>query len=181
MSVLAFLERFKNRIGELQHVWLLHFCHALGLTRHLLPVPLLNPPRPADAGEAGGEGEGDAPARKLAKLRVDVVAAEHAPADWVGSPRPNLGQCPNLGQTPFHGASGRPACPAASRCIRKSRPVDMWQYSTGRPTSGSSVVTAQQRTQRRTQGVARVGHVWHCNRPTGSRGAFCCSTRTSDT
>ena len=39
LSVLAFLERFKNRIGELQHVWLVHACRVLGLTRYLLPLP----------------------------------------------------------------------------------------------------------------------------------------------
>jgi len=38
LSVLAFLERFKNRIGELQHGWLVWACKRLGLTRYLLPL-----------------------------------------------------------------------------------------------------------------------------------------------
>lgn len=40
LSVLAFLERFKNKIGELQHAWLVRACRFLGLTHFLLPLTL---------------------------------------------------------------------------------------------------------------------------------------------
>lgn len=61
LSVLGFLERFKNRIGELQHIWLVRVSGALGLTRYLLPLPRLEAgpegapgPLPAPGGQAVG-------------------------------------------------------------------------------------------------------------------------------
>jgi len=56
LSVLAFLERYKNRIGELQHTFLTRACAALGLTRYLLPLPKLQRPGVAAAAVAGGGG-----------------------------------------------------------------------------------------------------------------------------
>jgi len=37
LSMLGFLEKYKNRIGEMQHEWLVFMCDNLGLTQHLLP------------------------------------------------------------------------------------------------------------------------------------------------
>ncbi|CAN0282768.1 unnamed protein product, partial [Discosporangium mesarthrocarpum] len=37
LAMLAFLERYKNCIGEIQHAWLVVMCGKLGLTRYLLP------------------------------------------------------------------------------------------------------------------------------------------------
>ncbi|CAM9715587.1 unnamed protein product, partial [Phaeothamnion confervicola] len=41
LGMLAFLERFKNHIGEIQHLWLRFVCARFGLTRYLLPLPVL--------------------------------------------------------------------------------------------------------------------------------------------
>jgi len=41
LAMLASLEKYKNKIGHLQHLWLKAVCRHLGLTRYLLPVPLL--------------------------------------------------------------------------------------------------------------------------------------------
>jgi len=37
LSMLAFLEKYKNRIGELQHNWLRFMCGKMGLTEYILP------------------------------------------------------------------------------------------------------------------------------------------------
>ena len=37
LTMLGFLEKYKNGIGELQHRWLILVCHHLGLTDYLLP------------------------------------------------------------------------------------------------------------------------------------------------
>ena len=62
LSVLAFLERFKNKIGELQHAFLTRACAALGLTRFLLPLPRvdrqhLRTARPLDLDGDGVNGD----------------------------------------------------------------------------------------------------------------------------
>uniref|UniRef100_A0A7S2MEA0 RING-type E3 ubiquitin transferase n=1 Tax=Helicotheca tamesis TaxID=374047 RepID=A0A7S2MEA0_9STRA len=37
LSMLAFLEKYKNHIGEMQHYWLVFICRWMGLTDHVLP------------------------------------------------------------------------------------------------------------------------------------------------
>lgn len=61
LSVLAFLERYKNRLGELQHVWLVASTRALGLSRFLLPMPKLQPAGAAAGDETGAATAGAAP------------------------------------------------------------------------------------------------------------------------
>jgi hypothetical protein len=39
MAVLALLERYKNKIGDLQHSWMVVACRTLDLTEYLLPLP----------------------------------------------------------------------------------------------------------------------------------------------
>jgi E3 ubiquitin-protein ligase MARCH6 len=37
LTMLALLEKYKNRIGEMQHSWLLFLCNLMGLTEYVLP------------------------------------------------------------------------------------------------------------------------------------------------
>ena len=37
LTMLALLEKYKNRIGEMQHSWLLFLCNMMGLTEYVLP------------------------------------------------------------------------------------------------------------------------------------------------
>ncbi|CBN76770.1 conserved unknown protein [Ectocarpus siliculosus] len=47
LAMLAFLEKYQNRIGEMQHSWLVAVCGRLGLTRFVLPQPIVaRLPRP---------------------------------------------------------------------------------------------------------------------------------------
>ena len=38
LSMLALLERYKNTIGQLQHIWMKFMCRKMGLTEHILPL-----------------------------------------------------------------------------------------------------------------------------------------------
>ena len=40
LSMLALLERYKNKIGELQHKWLIFMCKRMNLTDHVLPLSI---------------------------------------------------------------------------------------------------------------------------------------------
>lgn len=91
LSVLAFLERFKNRLGELQHVWLVASTRVLGLSRFLLPMPKLQPAAAADDDDGDDAGinatavAADAPRAGGGEAAAAAVAGASAAADGLSS------------------------------------------------------------------------------------------------
>jgi hypothetical protein len=64
LGMIAFLERYKNRIGNLQHLWLKYVSEKTGLTRYLLPLPVLSrrdqpdgQTAPSSSGLLGSDGQ----------------------------------------------------------------------------------------------------------------------------
>ncbi|CAM9377016.1 unnamed protein product, partial [Ectocarpus sp. 13 AM-2016] len=86
LAMLAFLEKYQqNRIGEMQHTWLVAVCGRLGLTRFVLPQPIVaRLPRPGPPpttfgfstfDDADGAGAGSAAAATAAAESNGATAA----------------------------------------------------------------------------------------------------------
>ncbi|CAN0372517.1 unnamed protein product, partial [Ectocarpus sp. 12 AP-2014] len=79
LAMLAFLEKYQqNRIGEMQHTWLVAVCGRLGLTRFVLPQPIvarLPPPGPPPA-TFGFSAFDDADGARAGSAAAAAAAAE---------------------------------------------------------------------------------------------------------
>ncbi|CAM9135500.1 unnamed protein product [Chrysoparadoxa australica] len=88
LAILSFLERFKNCIGDIQHVWLVWVCRQLGLQRYLLPmaiednggnprvVPVARPPVGWDDGVGDSKGRWAWGNEEVGSIEASLVPRE---------------------------------------------------------------------------------------------------------